>query len=66
MMGSEDAISMSNYSKTVKCRSVVAEALVINSYDFVSRINVYQDTWNYMKERSRAKEIYIADQYSFT
>ena len=63
MIGYEDVVSLSkSYSSTVRCISVTADILVMNSKDFISRVNIYQDTWNQMKDSAKSKQRYAMSQ----
>lgn len=52
-MGYEDALEVHNHSKTVRCTSIMAEVYAIPSNDFIQKMNVYQDTLRFMKERAK-------------
>lgn len=41
LLGYEDALDMRNYSKTVRCTSIMAEVYSIPSNDFIQKMNVY-------------------------
>ena len=53
LMGYEDALEVHNHSKTVRCTSIMAEVYAIPSNDFIQKMNVYQDTLKFMKERAK-------------
>ena len=61
-MGYEDALDMHNHSKTVRCNSIMAEVYAIPSNEFIQKMNVYQDTLRFMKERAKNLSEYTSNQ----
>lgn len=61
MIGEEDAVSMRNFTTTVKCVSMQGELLAIKLSDFYQRVRPNEDTWNYIKSSSKQKEQTVID-----
>ena len=59
LVGYEDVVSLSKkYSSSLRCISVKAEIIAMNAKDFIARVNIYQDSWNQMKDSAKTKQSY--------
>lgn len=59
MIGEEDAVSMREYSTTVKCLSQEGVMLAMKTSDFYQRIKTNEETWRYIQKSALLKDCNI-------